>query len=274
MAGEVDPKKLRDGFSKVPKNDIGRLILSRVSVLEKLHVQNESNRKLIRILIHDLNNTIAIIDGNTRVLLKRLEKAPNLVFEKSVLQIQKGAKSQKDLVDKVRQIEALKSDKVEQLIEDVVFQNSFDDCHLTFESKLEKKSLKLVCTNQDSNRFFLKADKVLFLNNVLNNLVSNAIKFSKEGSEISIVSYTKDGKRILEIRDEGIGIPKIIIDNLFDSYTKTTRLGTEGEEGTGFGMPLVKEAISDWGGTIEVQSKELHEYPEDHGTVFVLSIPA
>ncbi len=56
----------------------------------------------------------------------------------------------------------------------------------------------------------------------------------------------------------------------FDSDKKTSRPGTMGEEGTGFGMPLVKSYIEKFGGTIDLKSKSIEDSPHDHGTIICL----
>jgi len=68
------------------------------------------------------------------------------------------------------------------------------------------------------------------------------------------------------VTDPGIGIPKETLKRLFDLTSATSRPGTEGEEGTGFGMPLIKSFVEHYGGKIEVESKEQGDGAENHGT--------
>ena len=75
---------------------------------------------------------------------------------------------------------------------------------------------------------------------------------------------------ILTMTDDGIGIPESILTKLFDDEAKTSRPGTEGEPGTGFGMPIVKSYMDLYEGRIEVLSKVKDETTEDSGTTFNL----
>ena len=75
------------------------------------------------------------------------------------------------------------------------------------------------------------------------------------------------------IRDEGIGMPADILKNLFDQNKHVSRKGTQGELGTGYGMPLMKTFIEEFGGKVEVSSIEKNsEQQVEHGTTFKLTM--
>jgi signal transduction histidine kinase len=114
-------------------------------------------------------------------------------------------------------------------------------------------------------------DKVSFVNSVLNNLITNAVKFSERNSEIVVkAAPLGDRQTSLAVIDRGVGIPEPMLTTIFDLKEITTRAGTEGEEGTGFGMPLVQKFVHAFGGTIEVRSKDAESHPDDHGTEVII----
>jgi signal transduction histidine kinase len=79
---------------------------------------------------------------------------------------------------------------------------------------------------------------------------------------------------LISIKDSGIGMPNKIKDSLFSSTAKTSRPGTNGEKGTGFGMPLVKVMIEEMGGHVTVDSIEkVADNQTDHGTTIHLKVP-
>lgn len=78
----------------------------------------------------------------------------------------------------------------------------------------------------------------------------------------------------LEFRDHGMGIPAHLLGSVFDVKKRTSRSGTEGETGVGFGMPLVKKFIHLYRGSITIESRSAEEIPEDSGTSVILSLPA
>ena len=94
------------------------------------------------------------------------------------------------------------------------------------------------------------------LGRVFNNLLSNAIKFTPEKGTIRIeIEQWPEGRIWVRVMDSGIGIPEDKIPCLFDQFTKTSRIGTSGEQGTGLGMSIVKEILEKHGVDIEVESE-------------------
>jgi len=103
---------------------------------------------------------------------------------------------------------------------------------------------------------------------IVNNLLSNAIKFTAKNGKVRLVLAPEGGNSLaLSVIDSGVGIPAAKIPALFQKYSKASRPGTEGERGTGLGLPIVKELVERQGGTIEVNSKE------GQGSTFRVTFP-
>jgi signal transduction histidine kinase len=107
-------------------------------------------------------------------------------------------------------------------------------------------------------------------NNVFNNILSNAIKFSFPGASIAITAKSGNNETAISVRDSGIGIPKELCLVLFKPEAKISRPGTAGETGTGFGMLVVNTFMQLYGGRIEIESRSIEEYPQEHGTTVTL----
>jgi two-component system sensor histidine kinase VicK len=103
---------------------------------------------------------------------------------------------------------------------------------------------------------------------VMDNLISNAMKFSKQGDKINIHLDRENNKAVIEVKDHGLGIPKDMIPHLFDRFSKAGRTGLKGEQSTGLGLSIVKQIVERHKGKIEVQSEE------NKGSTFRISIPA
>lgn len=91
---------------------------------------------------------------------------------------------------------------------------------------------------------------------VLNNLISNAIKFSSQGGAITVQARTKDDLVHVSVRDTGQGIDPEELDQVFESYTQTGTKATGGEHGSGLGLSIAKKLIEQHGGEIWVESKQ------------------
>lgn len=127
----------------------------------------------------------------------------------------------------------------------------------------QKKSI--IITNDVPERARLYADPNLF-KEVLFNLVSNAVKFSRTGGAISV--FIPDGARsTIAVRDSGIGVDPKTIPNIFKYEEKTSTEGTAGEPGTGLGLPLSYDIMKAHGGDLRV------EPIREGGTVFCATLP-
>ncbi|MEO8394009.1 MAG: PAS domain S-box protein, partial [Chloroflexota bacterium] len=108
------------------------------------------------------------------------------------------------------------------------------------------------------------ADEFLF-SHILQNLASNAIKYSKPGGQVQIFLNTLDTEVTLRISDQGIGIPEQHQRHLFEAFQRADNVGQI--KGTGIGLTIVKRAVNAWDGTIEVESIE------GKGTTFTIRLP-
>lgn len=113
---------------------------------------------------------------------------------------------------------------------------------------------------------YLEADEYM-LQSILRNLLSNSIKFSSEGTCITLSAQRLPSYIQIQVKDQGVGMSKEIQDILFKIGTKHTSLGTVGEKGTGLGLMLCKEFVEKHGGNIWVESEA------GKGTIFTFTLP-
>jgi len=102
---------------------------------------------------------------------------------------------------------------------------------------------------------------------VMDNLITNALKFSKDNGKIDIYLSAKDGQTIVEVRDYGLGIPAEMLPYIFQRFSKARRPGVRGEQSTGLGLSISKQIIENHKGTIEVASEERK------GSTFTIKLP-
>lgn len=102
---------------------------------------------------------------------------------------------------------------------------------------------------------------------VLNNLLTNAIKFSFRGGKIEVSTQVDTDNVTISVKDFGIGIPENIRGNLFDFFTKASRKGTNGEETHGLGLAITKQIVEAHKGKIWVESEP------NIGTTFYVQLP-
>lgn len=116
----------------------------------------------------------------------------------------------------------------------------------------EKKGINLFTEIEEN--FIIEAD-IEMLKSIINNLVSNAIKFTKRGGSINIYAVNKKGVKYFSVADDGVGMSQAEVESLFKIDKQKSSLGTEKEKGTGLGLILCKEFVDLHGWTIKVDSK-------------------
>ena len=102
---------------------------------------------------------------------------------------------------------------------------------------------------------------------ILNNLISNAIKYSYPESEVSITLAASGRNAIMSFKDQGQGIAEADIPKLFQPFAKRSGGGTAGERSTGLGLSIVKKIIEAHNGRITAESKL------GKGSTFVVYLP-
>ncbi|WP_420582493.1 tetratricopeptide repeat-containing sensor histidine kinase [Reichenbachiella sp.] len=112
----------------------------------------------------------------------------------------------------------------------------------------------------------IKADKNS-VSTIIRNLLSNAIKFTPEGGKVTLEISEKAGIGVIEVKDNGIGIPQKKLENIFSLKGTRSQWGTKGEKGIGLGLLLVHEFAELNNGRIEVESEE------GKGTAFKIFLP-
>ncbi len=125
---------------------------------------------------------------------------------------------------------------------------------------------KICCNINIPGDIQTKGDKV-FLKSALHNILVNAVKFSNTKGTITISAVEKEKETIISIKDEGIGMSRQMKKSLFNYSERKTKIGTDGERGTGIGLSIVKRIIDMHNGTIEVESEK------NKGTVISLHLP-
>ena len=214
---------------------------------------NEAKDRFISIISHDLRTPFSSILGYTDFLLNDTD-IDNVKRDQYVLYIQESAKSMLSLVNSLLDYTRLQTGKIK-----------FEPVRINAKSVIEKsiqilsgatlqKNIKLLSRLEKD--FFIHADEGLLLQ-VFNNLISNAIKFTKPGGNINVNAFVDFEKNQIQffVEDDGVGMKKSDISKLFKVDSKFTTPGTAGEKGSGLGLSLVSDIIRKHGGEIWVESE-------------------
>src|SRR3989339_94817 len=226
---------------------------------------NETKDRFISIVSHDLRTPFSSIIGFTDLLLtdKNLDEEKKIQY---IHFIQESSKSMLGLVNSLLDWTRLQTGRIKFEPDRINAKYIIDKSIQILSGAAIQKKIKLV--NELAKEFYIHADESLLLQ-VFNNLISNAIKFTKPEGSIVVSAKANIEKKQVEfsVKDDGIGIRAENVDKLFKIDTKFTTSGTAGEKGSGLGLSLVHDIIRKHGGDIWVNSEP------GKGTQFIFSIP-
>jgi signal transduction histidine kinase len=226
--------------------------------LEKL---NQKNRKLLQLIIHDISNPLQLIDlvmDSAHMSEKEKILKLNTLCRPAVSTI-------KDIIDISRQMLALEDGKIVSHLQEVDLKEILTESEAIFIDEIRKKNIHINRSFNPERSYKVMADPKSLRASVINNILSNAIKFSHRNSEIILDISENESTFTLKVRDTGIGIPEVLMKKLFSAEETTSRYGTDGEKGTGYGLALAKTFMTSYGGKITCESSD------DSGTTFSLT---
>ncbi len=227
--------------------------------------KNQQIRDLLRVLCHDIVNPLTSI--LSRVDLEKIQRSSN----KNLDRIEKSARQISDIINSVREAEAAESGKSTNGIEPLNLRECIHRSLQQFEERISLKQIEI--QNYVDEDIFISGYRMGFETQVLGNLLSNSIKFSSVGQKLEFHCQRLNPQYIeLRIQDFGTGIPAEILGIIFDASAPTTRQGTDGEIGTGFGMPIVRSFLQKMNADISIHSKTKEESPDQHGTTYILKL--
>ena len=224
---------------------------------------------ILHILSHDILNQIMLIDVSATLLSSEITSTPE--SEKRLGMIQSTVRNISDVITRVKSITRLDDGKFNL---DLIPFNPLDlprQIDEVFQHRLTEKNLKLIYDiDSTMNDTSFTLDPVLFTNTIVNNIISNAIKFSYKDSTIKLTIQREENKSVMTFQDFGVGMTEPQVKNVFRTDRNTTTKGTEGERGTGYGMPLIKRYTEAMNGKLELTSTHIDDSPEQHGTIIRL----
>ena len=233
---------------------------------KKLKTLLDYKDKFVSIVSHDLRSPVAAVLGIAELLTNDETELNKLSdFYKSLIyNIKEEMLRMLDYNDKLYHWSNLELGNFEVLKEKESLRKIIETAERTSSSKFTAKNIRFA-TNLEKD-FQIEVDNTLFLQ-VLNNLVSNAVKFTPEDGTISINVKRLENSTEVIVKDSGVGMPKNVSENIFSGFARNSTLGTKGEKGTGLGLGIVKKIIDAHGFDIRVESEV------GHGSSFIISIP-
>ena len=233
--------------------------------------KTEKNRYLVRVLCHDLLPPLEVIEDLMSVKDIDILKNPKMLSR-----LQTSVAALRSTLANVRasQVKEMESKREAAAEKDRVgFAEIANYLNAVFYYKLKLKNLKLKITDETQGRS-IAGSRMVVLQSVFQNILSNAIKFSPRDAQIEVAASVTDRALVVSVRDHGIGIPLAQREKILTADINDSRTGTQGEVGTGFGLSIVNHFAKELGGTIAIDSTTIDESFEDSGTKITVTLPA
>lgn len=230
----------------------------------KLKELNTTKDKLFSIIAHDLKNPFNTLIGYSELLDYMWEKFTSDEVRAHVKRMENAAKKGYNLLENLLLWARKQTEQIGFQPEELFVKDFLEPIQSLFEDQALNKKIHLVFDYSEKMKVYADRD---MLNTILRNLISNAIKFTYEGGtvELSLKSWEAEAK--IEVRDNGIGIPVEVQEQIFELVEKPVRQGTAGETGTGIGLNLCREFVEEHGGYLQLNSQE------GIGSSFSFSLP-
>ena len=219
---------------------------------EKLAELNYEKNSLISIVSHDLNTPFAAI----KMWLNILEDDTSNLTEdqkKAVVRIRQSSGKGEMLIRSILDVEKAETNQHKLQLENfdlkVFVENIIDD----FAAAAAGKNIRLHFETPGKH-VFLVSDKQL-VSRICENLLSNAVKYSLPGKNVWISLAASNDAVNIQVKDEGPGISKEELPNLFSKYSKISSMPTAGELSTGLGLSIVKRITQELNGTVFCESE-------------------
>lgn len=244
-------------------DEIGYLAASLSYMASELARGEDDQKKLVANVSHDFRSPLTSIKGYSEAMLDGT--IPPEMHEKYLTIVQNESDRLIKLTNSLLTLNNLNTDGMILDKSDFDINEIIRQTAATFEGTCRQKriSLQLLLTGDS---LYTNAD-VTKIQQVLYNLLDNAIKFSHKDSVIKIESIEKHNKILVSVKDQGIGIPKESIRQIWDRFYKTDLSRGKDKKGTGLGLSITREIIRAHGENINVISTE------GEGSEFIFTLP-
>jgi len=230
--------------------------------LDKEKELGELKSRFVSMASHEFRTPLSTILSSISLIDRYKDDSTLEKRNKHINRIKDSVKNLTGILNDFLSLSKLEEGKVDVNFQEIDWDEFATNLIEDFSPQL--KSGQKIIQEYDNENFVFTSDRHL-LTNILNNICSNAIKYSNEGDSIICKRSIFDNEFIIEIRDEGLGIPQEEQKHLFSRFYRASNVSTI--QGTGLGLTIVKRYVTLLGGVISFESEE------GAGTSFFIKLP-
>lgn len=247
-------------------NSIASMItlqLDRIRLIERTTSASRAKSAFISNMSHELRTPLNAIIGFAQFMIEYEEL--NEDQKDTVVNIESSAQYLLSMINEILDIAKIEAGKMEAHIEDVNILDIVQSSYNMLSPLAKDKNIKFdfIFDNFENKKY--KTDPQMFKQIVVN-LISNAIKFTQEGS-IQLELYNENENLHVKVKDSGIGISEDNMKHLFNDFTQLENVMQKSHKGTGLGLSLSKKMANILGGDVTLKSDGI-----GHGTISTFSL--
>ena len=224
--------------------------------VEKLKELNREKDDYLAACSHDLKSPLNAIMGFTSLVLEDLEEtetAPQC--QDDLRKVLEASNVLHELISDITELYRIQTENADVHFNDIDIIKVIVNCVTLCRPLADRKGVDIAFVGDDNEEIFIRAN-ALGIQRVINNFLSNALKFTEKGGKISVlIERVVDGDIKVAIQDTGMGMDDKTREHLFQKFSKSSKSGTSGEKGVGLGLMITKQIIEQHGGSIQVESE-------------------
>ncbi|MGG6310466.1 cell wall metabolism sensor histidine kinase WalK [Paenibacillus macerans] len=253
-APDGDVFLIRVTFTPIHRREIG--IIGTIAVLQDVTEQEKleaSRREFVANVSHELRTPLTTIKSYTEALEDGAMEDPEL-GSRFISVIQNQTERMIRLVTDLLHLSRLDSQEAQLRKQPTNVMEMLEEVADRFSFQMQEKDIKpTLFIASDVDTAWIDRDQI---DQVLDNLISNAMKYTPEGGAIALEARLTDDRQLaVSVEDNGIGIPKKDLDRIFERFYRVDKARSRNMGGTGLGLSIAREIVKAHGGTISLQSE-------------------
>ena len=231
---------------------IQQLIRQLESKNDQLKELNELKNSFLGMASHDMRNYLSAIKGYSQILQEDKDELPDEMRNQFLDFIYKSSENMLKMVNDLLDVSVIESGKLKLDIQSKSLKEIIEHHIMVNRFFADKKNIRLQPELEDVPQCLIDENKI---GQVIDNLISNAVKFSEQETTVVISLKEKEGKLIFSVKDEGPGISGEDQAKLFQHFQKLSARPTAGESSSGLGLAISKKMIAAHEGHLSVNSQ-------------------
>ena len=242
-----------------------------VESIEKINAAEKEKQKYIIGVVHEIKTPLAAVHSYLDLILQKFLGPLDEVVEEKLKRAKRRSDEAIELVNSVLKISNMKL--FNKITEESMTIGAIVKTTVASQMVNAKaKSVSVKVLDERKEKIPVKGDSFL-IQIAISNIINNAIKYVDFEGKIEVVIENKEKDVMINVSDNGIGIPEEDMDKIFTDYYRASNIKDKNYEGSGIGLPVVKQIIERHGGTIKVESPSRLAATDKPGTSFTIYLP-